>query len=150
MEQYRKYASLMEHSSSERFRDAITLSKRIIQELFPELSLADLGTCDAIELLATSAQIHRIMQDIIGEKLLKIVEVEQVDREESAFDEYDLENGYEDEPENTNPWRLCQEIVDRIVKIAIRLLNNSYSQCMKEDIISLVDYLKFELDTINE
>lgn len=33
---------------------------------------------------------------------------------------------------------------------SLRLLKNSYSQCMKENIVTLLDYLKFELDTINE
>lgn len=70
----------------------------------------------------------------------------------SAFDDYDRENGYEDEDEQPeeNQWKVCGEIVDRVVKIAIRLLKNSYSQCMKENIVTLLDYLKFELDTINE
>lgn len=81
-----------------------------------------------------------------------LVEVEQVEKEKSAFDEYDRENGYEDEPEEPeeNQWKVCGEIVDRVVKIAIRLLKNSYSQCMKENIVTLLEYLRFELDTINE
>lgn len=85
-------------------------------------------------------------------KFRKIVEVEQVEKEKSAFDEYDRENGYEDEPEEPeeNQWKVCGEIVDRVVKIAIRLLKNSYSQCMKENIVTLLEYLRFELDTINE
>ena len=49
-----------------------------------------------------------------------------------------------------NQWKVCGEIVDRVVKIAIRLLKNSYSQCMKENIVTLLEYLRFELDTINE
>ena len=86
------------------------------------------------------------------ECMLSIVEVEQVEKEASAFDDYDRENGYEDEDEQPeeNQWKVCGEIVDRVVKIAIRLLKNSYSQCMKENIVTLLDYLKFELDTINE
>ena len=91
------------------------------------------------------------MQNVISEKLLNIVEVEPVEQETSAFDEYDIENGYEEESEpEENTWKVCGEILDRVIKIAIRLLKNSYSQCMREDIVSLLDYLKFELDTINE
>ena len=91
------------------------------------------------------------MQNGISEKLLNIGEVEPVEQEASAFDEYDIENGYEEENEpEENTWKVCGEILDRVIKIAIRLLKNSYSQCMKEDIVSLLDYLKFELDTINE
>lgn len=74
-----------------------------------------------------------------------------MEQETSAFDEYDIENGYEEESEpEENTWKVCGEILDRVIKIAIRLLKNSYSQCMREDIVSLLDYLKFELDTINE
>ena len=86
------------------------------------------------------------------QKMLNVVEVQQIEKEKSAFDEYDRENGYEDdldENEN-NRWKICGEIIDRIVKIAIQVMRNSYSQCMKEDMEELLDYLKFELDTVNE
>lgn len=73
-------------------------------------------------------------------------------QESSDCHRQESENGYEDEDEQPeeNQWKVCGEIVDRVVKIAIRLLKNSYSQCMKENIVTLLDYLKFELDTINE
>ena len=77
--------------------------------------------------------------------------MEQVEKEASAFDKYDIENGYEEEQQpEQDTWKTCGEIIDRIVKIAIRLLKNSYSQCMREDIVALLEYLKFELDTIEE
>ena len=60
-----------------------------------------------------------------------------------------VESVQPEEPEE-NQWKVCGEIVDRVVKIAIRLLKNSYSQCMKENIVTLLEYLRFELDTINE
>lgn len=111
-----------------------------------------IGEIDAVEFLTAIKTVHFIMQNIVAEKMLSIVEVEQVEKEASAFDDYDRENGYEDEDEQPeeNQWKVCGEIVDRVVKIAIRLLKNSYSQCMKENIVTLLDYLKFELDTINE
>ena len=116
-----------------------------------ELSLAEVGEIDAIEFMVAIKTVHFIMQNIVAEKMLNIVEVEQVEKEESAFDEYDRENGYEDEEQpEENQWKVCGEIVDRVVKTAIRILKNSYSQCMKENIVMLLDYLKFELDTINE
>lgn len=151
VEQYKKYAELMEKNGSEKVTDAMFFNSRIIQEVFGNtMSLEELMETDAVEFLTASKGIHFIMQNIISEKLLKVVEVEQVEKEESAFDEYDRENGYEDEQQKENEWKICRDIVDRVVKIAIRLLNNSYSQCMKEDIVSLLEYLKFELDTIEE
>ena len=114
------------------------------------MSLEELGEADAVEFLTAAKGIHFIMQSIISQKLLNVVEVEQVEKEASAFDEYDIENGYEEEQPEQDTWKTCGEIIDRIMKIAIRLLKNSHSQCMGEDIVSLLEYLKFELDTIEE
>lgn len=51
---------------------------------------------------------------------------------------------------NRTHGRCAEEIVDRVTKIAIRLMRESYGQCMKENIIELLKYLKFELETVNE
>lgn len=153
VEQYKKYVSLMEKNSTEKIYGVMFFNTKIMQELFEnELTLAEIGEIDVIDFLTAIKTVHFVMQNIIAEKLLNIVEVEQVEKEKSAFDEYDRENGYEDEPEEPeeNQWKVCGEIVDRVVKIAIRLLKNSYSQCMKENIVTLLEYLRFELDTINE
>ena len=153
VEQYKKYVSLMEKNSTEKISVVMFFNTKIMQELFEnELTLAEIGEIDAIDFLTAIKTVHFVMQNIIAEKLLNIVEVEQVEKEKSAFDEYDRENGYEDELEEPeeNQWKVCGEIVDRVVKIAIRLLKNSYSQCMKENIVTLLEYLRFELDTINE
>lgn len=153
VEQYKKYISLMEKNSTEKISGVMFFNTKIMQEMFGnELSLAAVGEIDAVEFLTAIKTVHFIMQNIVAEKMLSIVEVEQVEKEASAFDDYDRENGYEDEDEQPeeNQWKVCGEIVDRVVKIAIRLLKNSYSQCMKENIVTLLDYLKFELDTINE
>ena len=149
--QYRKYASLMEKNGSDRITDAMFFNKKIVQEIFGNrISLAELGEVEAVEFLTAAKGIHFIMQSAISEKLLNIVETESVEKEESAFDEYDIENGYEEDEPEENAWKVCGEILDRVVKIAIRLLKNSYKQCMEEDILSLLDYLKFELSTVNE
>lgn len=152
VEKYKKYLNLMEKNNSDRFMDVMFFNKKIMQELFGnELSLAELGEVEAIDFLTAIKAIHFTMQNIIAEKMLNIIEVEQVEKETSAFDEYDRENGYEDDEQpEENQWKVFGGIVDRVVKIAIRLLKDSYSQCMKQDIVALLDYLKFELDTINE
>ena len=152
VEQYKKYIGLMEKNETEKVSGVMFFNKKIMQELFGnEMTLAEIGNVDAIEFLTAIKTVHFVMQNIIAERILNIVEVEQVEKEKSAFDEYDIENGYEDEQQpEENQWKVCGEIVDRVVKIAIRLLKNSYSQCMKENIVTLLEYLKFELDTINE
>lgn len=149
--QYKKYAALMEKNGSDKLSDAMFFNKKIIQEIFGNtMSFEELGGTDVIEFLTAAKGIHFIMQNIISEKLLKIIEVEKVEKEESAFDEYDIENGYEEEKPEENIWKVCGDIIDRMVKMSIRLMKNSYSQCMREDIMAFLDYLKFELNTINE
>lgn len=152
VEQYKKYAALMERNSSDRITDVMFFNKRIIQDIFGNrMSLEELGDMDVIDFLTAAKGIHFIMQDIISDALLKIVEAEPVEKEASAFDEYDKENGYEDgEQEEQNTWKICGDIIDRVTKIAIRLMRESYGQCMRENIIELLEYLKFELETVNE
>ena len=151
VEQYKKYVNLMRKNGSEKISDAMFFNKRILQEIFGnEVSLETLEKMDAVEFMTASKGIHFIMQDIIPEKFAILGDGEQVEKEESGFDEYDIENGYEDEQQETDMWKVCGENIDRITKIAIRLLKNSYNQCMKSDIVELLEYLKFELDTIDE
>ncbi len=151
VEQYKKYIVLMERNISEEFLEVMFFNKKIIQELFEnKLSFSEIGQVEAISFLSAIKTIHFVMQTIVTEKLLTIIEPEPIEKEVSAFDEYDIENGYESEPVEENQWKVCGEIVNRVIKIAIRLLKNSYSQCMREDIVLMLDYLKFELDTMNE
>lgn len=151
VEQYKRYVDLMQRNHSKKKSDAAFFSKRILQELFGnQLSLEELGEMDAAEFLTASKMVHFIMQDIIQRKFVELAGNNPVEREESAFDEYDRENGYEEDEPEEDEWQWRRENVDRIVKTSIRMLNNSYSQCMREDIIELLDYLKFELETIGE
>ena len=100
VEQYKKYISLMEKNDTEKFSGVMFFNKKIMQEMFGnELSLAAVGEIDAVEFLTAIKTVHFIMQNIVAEKMLNIVEVEQVEKEASAFDDYDRENGYEDEDE---------------------------------------------------
>lgn len=150
VKQYKKYVGLMKKNNSEKRKDVLFFNKKIIQEVFQnEISLEELGETETVEFLVAAKTIHFVMQDGITEKMINLIEAEKVEWEKSAFDEYDIENEYEEEAEE-NQWHVCGEIIDRVIKIAIRLLKNSYSLCMKEDILELLEYLKFELSTIDE
>lgn len=142
----------MEKNVSEKTKDAMFFNKKIIQEVIGGgISFSEIGETEITEFLQAVKGIHFIMQDIITAKLMDIVEAETVEEEESVFDEYDRENGYEEEAESEdNIWKSLSEIVDRVIKIAIQLLKDSYSQCMEADILQLLDYIKFELDTVTE
>ena len=81
VEQYKKYAALMEKNGSDKITDALFFNKRIIQEIFGNrMSLDELGEVDVIEFLTASKGIHFIMQDIVSDALLNIVETEPIER----------------------------------------------------------------------
>lgn len=151
VKQYKRYTELMQKNSSEKLSDAMFFNLKITQEIFGNrMSLEEIGKADIVEVITAAKGIHIIMQDIISPKFLELMDGEPVQREESAFDEYDLENGYEEEKEQIDLWKTCSDNIDRVVNIAIKLLKNSYSQCLDADIDELLDFIKFELKTINE
>lgn len=149
--QYRKYAELMKKNSSEKLSDALFFNQKIAQEVFDSrMSLEELGKTDIAEVMIAAKSIHFVMQNVITPKFLELMDSEPVEKETSAFDEYDRENGYEDKDMQENVWEVCSNNIDRVIQIAIKLLNNSYSQCLDTDIVELLDYMKFAIKTINE
>lgn len=150
--QYRKYAGLMKINSSERLSDALFFNQKIVQEVFSSrMSLDELGETDIVEIMVATKSIHFMMQDIITPKFLELMDDEPVEVEKSAFDDYDRENGYEEETDQQrNIWEVCSDNIDRVIQIAIKLLNNSYSQCLETDIVALLDYMKFAIKQVNE
>lgn len=96
-------------------------NKKIIQEMFEnKISLTEIGKIEVREFMTAIKEIHFVMQNVITEKLLNLVAIEQIKQEESAFDKYDIENGYNDENEiEENIWKSCREILDRVIKTSI-------------------------------
>ena len=150
--QYRKYAQLMKINSSEKLSDALFFNQKIVQDVFDSrMSLEELGETDITEVMVAAKSIHFVMQNVITPKCLELMDDEPVEQEPSAIDEYDRENGYEDTDEQKrNMWEVCSDNIDRVIQIAIKLLNNSYSQCLETDIVALLDYMKFAIKTIND
>lgn len=149
---YRRYTEIMEWDEDESFVKAFEANIQILKEMF-DVTTRQLKQGDAMELLAAAKSVHFVMQDIVTLKFLELnpERPETVEQEKSAFDEYDEENGYNDEiEEQHNIWKTCRENVDRVVKMCIRVMKNSYKQCMESDIMSLLDYVKFEIRTVKE
>lgn len=149
--QYRNYIDLMKKNGGEKLSRAMWFNLKIAQEIFRNrMSLEQLGEADVVDVMVAAKTIHFVMQEIITPKFLELIDEPPVEQEESMFDDYDRENGYEDEEPQRSMWEICSENIDRVIKIAIRLLKNSYSQCLETDIVALLDYMKFEIKTINE
>ena len=150
---YRRYTEIMEKNEGESVKDAFEANTKILSEIFG-VTLRRVEQADPEETISASKKIHFVMQEIINRKFLELNpngSQEKIEQEKSMFDEYDEENGYNDTTEDEkNFWKVCRENADRIIKLCIRLMNNSYEQCMESDIISLLDHLKFEIRTLKE
>ena len=135
----------MERGSAGR-KEALSLDKLILQMLFG-VSEYDLSRTEIEEFMLASATAHFTMQHIVAEKLRNIAEVETVEREESAFDDYDRKNGYvEEQQEEENVWKAYRKLLDYTIRASIRLARNSFSQSMQEDILEFLDYMKEEIN----
>ena len=144
--QYRRYTEIMEQNVTESIEDAVEANARILSEIFG-VPMTQIRKMDAEDVMTAAKQVHFVMQDVITQKFLDLnpEHPEAVEKEASAFDEYDEENGYNDDgaQEERNFWQICRENVDRVVKLCIRLMKNSYQDCMEADIMSLLDYVAF-------
>lgn len=154
VEKYRAYTELMEKNSGDDVASAFQFNAAIMKMVFG-ISEREVLKADVAEQLAAAKMIHFVMQDIITQKFLELNpnRPEEVEKEKSAFDEYDEENGYneaENQLDDENIWKVCRDNVDRVVKLCIKGLNDSLSNVMKSDIMSLLDHVAFEIKTINE
>lgn len=154
VEKYRAYTELMEKNSGDDVASAFQFNAAIMKMVFG-VSEREVLKADVAEQLAAAKMIHFVMQDIITQKFLELNpnRPEEVEKEKSAFDEYDEENGYneaENQLDDENIWKVCRDNVDRVVKLCIKGLNDSLSNVMKSDIMSLLDHVAFEIKTINE
>lgn len=154
VEKYRAYTELMEKNGGDDVASAFQFNAAIMKMVFG-ISERKVLKADVAEQLAAAKMIHFVMQDIITQKFLELNpnRPEEVEQEKSAFDEYDEENGYneaENQTDDENIWKVCRDNVDRVVKLCIKGLNDSLSNVMKSDIMSLLDHVAFEIKTINE
>ena len=152
VETYRKYTELMEKNTAMAATAATLFNTEIIKTVFG-ISEREVRKADAIEQITAAKTIHFFMQEIILPKFLELNpdRPEMIQKEKSAFDEYDEENGYVDKAEEEGElWKSCRDSIDRVIKICVRGFNDSITNVMQTDIISLLDHVAFEMRTINE
>ena len=120
VEMYRRYTEIMERNDSDSISDAFEANTKILMTVFGARQ-REVEEADPEDVLSAVKEIHFMMQDVITKKFLDLnpEHPEKIQKEKSAFDEYDEENGYNDEDPGENLWKICRENVDRIVKICI-------------------------------
>lgn len=72
---------------------------------------------------------------------------EPIKKEKSIFDDYDRENGYlDDEEETLNQAEERIEIVNRLIKYGIENFRNSLVETLEMDIFIFLDFLDFSIN----
>ena len=103
---------------------------------------------DVLDIIYIYLLIKKYIENI-NERILNILNIDQEEKEESAFDDYDEEYGYNALEENEEIEKDIYDSYLNILNIIFKLAKNELNMNIKEsyeiDIYELLDYLDFEL-----
>lgn len=114
-----------------------------------KVTVKDLNNLDICEILSTFYLIQKVILNI-NDKIENIF-FEKVEKEKSAFDEYDKENGYEDNKEDeTNIYDIYLNVLNGLFKVSKKAFGNSLKDSLDMDINELLDYFKYYIENLDE
>ncbi|EGT4137905.1 hypothetical protein EQZ09_08875 [Clostridium perfringens] len=103
---------------------------------------------DVLDILYIYLLIKKYIENI-NERILNVLNIDQEEKEESAFDDYDEEYGYNALEENEEIEKDIYDSYLNILNVIFKLAKNELNMNIKEsyeiDIYELLDYLDFEL-----
>ncbi|HAT4185202.1 TPA: hypothetical protein I9007_000682 [Clostridium perfringens] len=103
---------------------------------------------DVLDIIYIYLLIKKYIENI-NERILNVLNIDQEEKEESAFDDYDEEYGYNALAENEEIEKDIYDSYLNILNIIFKLAKNELNMNIKEsyeiDIYELLDYLDFEL-----
>lgn len=140
---YIKYLKIM----NTEYEDIYEKIYRVIL-LFFNVTARKLNNKSIFELYYCFTQIQLYINETINDKFIEINEasgVETVKQEKSFFDEYDLEEGYEDEEEQKSIHDIYKETLNCTIKYAINNLKMSYKECIECNLSEMLDYIAFNI-----
>ncbi|HAT4130505.1 hypothetical protein ACNUKZ_07795 [Clostridium perfringens] len=103
---------------------------------------------DVLDIIYIYLLIKKYIENI-NERILNVLKIDQEEKEESAFDDYDEEYGYNALEENEEIEKDIYDSYLNILNVIFKLAKNELNMNIKEsyeiDIYELLDYLDFEL-----
>ena len=103
---------------------------------------------DVLDIIYIYLLIKKYIENING-RILNVLNIDQEEKEESAFDDYDEEYGYNALEENEEIEKDIYDSYLNILNVIFKLTKNELNMNIKEsyeiDIYELLDYLDFEL-----
>lgn len=144
VQQAKRYVKAM-LDTADSIQAVVKMATRLLPELFGTLRPADVIRADVGEVLTVVKAMHFIMQEVVLPKFSVLSNEPPVEREASVFDEYDEKNGYNDLDE-INVWETCLENIEAVTQAAIKIMRQSYTDTMKEELVPLLEHLRWEID----
>lgn len=142
--QAKRYVEVM-RDTADSVQAVLKSATRMLPEVFGELRPADVIHADVIEVLTVVKGLHFVMQEVALPKFSILSNEPPVEREASVFDEYDEENGYSD-LDRVDVWETCLENIEAVTQAAIKIMRQSYTDTMKEELVPLLEHLRWEID----
>ena len=144
VQQAKRYVKAM-MDTDDSVQAVLKTATRMLPELFGDLRPADVIRADIVEVLTVVKAVHFVMQEVTLPKFSILATEPPVEREASVFDEYDAENGY-DELDEADVWETCLENIEAVTQAAIKIMRQSYTDNMKEELVPLLEHLRWQFD----
>lgn len=137
----------MDGDAAESAKAAVRSMTRLLPDIYGTVRPADVIHAPVAEVITAAKTLHFVMQEVVLPKFSILSDEPQVEQEASVFDKYDEEEGYNDEPAaKSSPWAACLESIEIITQAAIKIMRQSYTDTMKEEMVPLIEHLKWEID----
>lgn len=144
VQQAKRYVKAM-RETADSVQAVLRMASRLLPELFEGLRPAEVIHAAVAEVLTVIKALHFVMQEVVLPKFSVLSTEPPVEQETSVFDEYDEENGY-NELDEINVWDTCLENIEAVTQAAIKIMRQSYTDTMKEELVPLLEHLRWEID----
>ncbi|NFA42138.1 hypothetical protein EXM65_05990 [Clostridium botulinum] len=116
--------------------------------LFFNITKIKLNKVSIYDLYYCFTQIQLYINEMITDKFININEASGnvvIEQEKSFFDDYDLEEGYEEEKEEKSIYEIYKNTLNCTIKYAINSLKMSYKECIECNLSEMLDYIVFNI-----
>lgn len=110
----------------------------------------DVSGMDIREINEMFVEISCMINDVIIPRIQDIIDMlngtDGIEKEKSAFDDFDAENGYEEQVTDAEVYESHLDAINSIIQIAMNQMHNSYKECLDSDLEDLLDYTIFQIE----
>ncbi len=147
VQQAKRYAEIMRdmEQTGDSARAAVRAMTRLLADVYGGLRVQEAARAPVVQVVTAAKALHFVMQEIVFPAFSILSDEPPIEQEASVFDDYDAEEGYTDNSP-ANFWATCLESLEVITQASIKIMRQSYTETMKEELVPLIEHLKWEID----